>query len=1006
MRNLKKLLAVIVSVCVLATFTFPAFAAEKTAAEICEDLGVLKGDSSEGVTDTYLAKGTTRDQAAILYLRLIGKEDEAYAFEGEDNFADADQTWDNAKKALAYLKANPELGWQGVSEDKFDPKAQISAQQMYKVCLEALGYKQGVDFEWADVFTFAAEKGLTLIADVTEMTNNDLAIALVEALKLPLKDSKTTLIEDLVAKGVVTEAAAIAAGLIEAEPEELKVVSVEADNLKQFVVTFNKAVDEDSAEDLGNYDLDADKADLTDATAALADDGKTVTITLDDGNEAKFEEEATLIVSGVEDKDENKMKEQEIEFVFNDVDFPTVVSAKVVGNDTIKVVFSEPITNASVEDDEDDFVVDGGDYIIEAEDLMNNNTEINITLYSNLEEGDIELKVLNTLEDYAGYNVAKKTLTVTVVKDEDPPVIVGYENAKNTEVTLIFDNDIEINDEDEDNFYHTNEKNVIGDDDGNFEEDVDYKLDGNKLTLKFTENPLPDGTAYVYIAKDAINDLWDNKNAKLVYKIEIEEDETAPTLKDIDTDGQQKIVLTFSEEIAEDSIDEDSFTLLDSDGKVKDLVRDVDYKTNDLGADLRDKLVVEFKEKLDGKYTIIIEDLEDDAGNEIAKITKEFTMKDETQPVHTDFEVTLYKGSAKGQMLKVDFDQKMALDGKYSVLDPEKYVLDIAGEEYDLSDIDAEVKITAINDGKAVEIRIDSEADDEDDGIDIPTAATLGIIDGVTLTIARVADAAGNYTKQPSATLVVNAPSTVGFKAEATANDTIVVTFEDLLKKFDKTEFAIYSDDNDNGDYDDGVDTLVQYSKLKTGTNKDGNTTVTYSLTGDNKMAYNATTTPSAYNLYVLSDVSGTEKSENKYGEEVKDGEYVEVADKIAPALAEIADRRGDKVDAVEVVYNGSKAAKVNDSIILTFRETLDITSISTGTFVVDGGDYKVVSVAFDDSEYGVNSVVILTVKNDDNDNLEGVSVVQEAALRDFVGNVVKGISTDVGDFGVYPPTV
>jgi len=239
---------------------------------LCEDLGVLKGDSSLGVTDTYLAKGTTRDQAAILYLRLIGKEDEAYAFEGEDNFADADQTWDNAKRALAYLKANPDLGWQGVSPDKFDPKAQISAQQMYKVCLEALGYKQGVDFEWADVFTFAEDKGLTLIADVTEMTNNDVAIALVEALKLPLKDSDTTLAADLVAKGVITEAAAIDAGLVAAEPDAA-VTAVSAIDATTIKVSFDKAV----AANAADYKVtDSASKDMAVASAASADAGLTV----------------------------------------------------------------------------------------------------------------------------------------------------------------------------------------------------------------------------------------------------------------------------------------------------------------------------------------------------------------------------------------------------------------------------------------------------------------------------------------------------------------------------------------------------------------------------------------------------------------------------------------------------------------------------------------------------------------------------------------------------------
>ncbi|NLK85886.1 MAG: esterase, partial [Clostridiaceae bacterium] len=202
MRNLKKLLAVVVAICVLATMTIPAFAAEtKTDAQIVEALGVLKGDGA-GVTDTYLAKGTNRMQAAQLYLRLIGLEDEALAELSTDNFDDADLVYAGGQRILAYLKANPDLGWNGVGGNKFEPTGAASAQMIYKVMLEAMGYKQGVDFEWADVLTFAADKGLSKIADVTNLTNNDMATALVEALNAKVKDSDTTLAAKLVADGV------------------------------------------------------------------------------------------------------------------------------------------------------------------------------------------------------------------------------------------------------------------------------------------------------------------------------------------------------------------------------------------------------------------------------------------------------------------------------------------------------------------------------------------------------------------------------------------------------------------------------------------------------------------------------------------------------------------------------------------------------------------------------------------------------------------------------------
>jgi len=238
MKNLKKLLAVIVTVCVLATMTVPAFAAASDA-EICEALDILRGDGA-GVTDTYLAKGTERYQAAILYLRLIGKEDEAIAFTGEENFDDADLIYAGGQRILAYLKANPDLGWTGVGGNKFEPTNPASAQMIYKVLLEALGYKQDEDFEWAETLDFAAEKGLSAIADVAELTNADVATALVEGLKAKVKDSDKTLAQKLIEKGIIDQAAAIEAGLVSAVPV---IVSVKATAVDTLEVTFSQAVD-------------------------------------------------------------------------------------------------------------------------------------------------------------------------------------------------------------------------------------------------------------------------------------------------------------------------------------------------------------------------------------------------------------------------------------------------------------------------------------------------------------------------------------------------------------------------------------------------------------------------------------------------------------------------------------------------------------------------------------------------------------------------------------------
>ncbi|WP_113672757.1 Ig-like domain-containing protein [Vallitalea guaymasensis] len=189
MKKFKKALAFMLTFAMLFSSFTIANAADrtKTDAEIVESLNMLRGDG-EGVTSEYLAKKTTRLQAAIMFLRLQGLEQEAINFEGIDNFSDADSVyWAGGKSILAYLKAHPELGWVGNGKG-FAPNQTITAQAYYKVMLEALGYKQGIDFEWNNVLSFAATKGLSKSADVKIFTNNDIATVTVEALKTTNKE--------------------------------------------------------------------------------------------------------------------------------------------------------------------------------------------------------------------------------------------------------------------------------------------------------------------------------------------------------------------------------------------------------------------------------------------------------------------------------------------------------------------------------------------------------------------------------------------------------------------------------------------------------------------------------------------------------------------------------------------------------------------------------------------------------------------------------------------------
>ena len=96
-----------------------------------------------------------------------------------------------------------------------------------------------------------------------------------------------------------------------------------------------------------------------------------------------------------------KLEETTIEGIeLFDNTIPKAVSAEVVGKYTIKVTFSEPIMVPYLDEEidreemiDDFFSIDGGDYLIEKIEKLGNDTELNVTLYSALEEGTVEIEL-------------------------------------------------------------------------------------------------------------------------------------------------------------------------------------------------------------------------------------------------------------------------------------------------------------------------------------------------------------------------------------------------------------------------------------------------------------------------------------------------------------------------------------------------------------------------------------------------------------------------------------
>lgn len=252
----KRILAFLLAFALVFSTITVAFAEETISADVkaLAAIGMLKGDGN-GVTVDYAKSTPTRLQAAILFLRLKGLEDEAKVFEGTENFNDAkDYVWAEGENIMAYLKAHPELGWIGNEAGNFMPNDKINEQSYYKVLLEALGYKQNTDtvvgdYDYAEVFDFAKSIGLAP-ENLESFTIDNLSKATVDALKAETKDGKL-LIEVLIENGKVDKQTAIDNGLY--EEITAKVESAKAIGNTVVEVTFEEEVSASYAEKVANY---------------------------------------------------------------------------------------------------------------------------------------------------------------------------------------------------------------------------------------------------------------------------------------------------------------------------------------------------------------------------------------------------------------------------------------------------------------------------------------------------------------------------------------------------------------------------------------------------------------------------------------------------------------------------------------------------------------------------------------------------------------------------------
>ncbi|MDD4493500.1 MAG: hypothetical protein PHV32_04005 [Eubacteriales bacterium] len=208
MKLIKRIaIILLLAATLVSAVSVPARAAGIPEALILEQLGILKG-TGEGVTTAYRESMQTRYQVAWIFLRLLGKENEAKSWIGTQNFKDAATVKDsngqqlNAenRRMLAYLYSHKELGFRGYPDDTFKPFKTMDYRMYYKLMLVACGYVEGTNFTWKNVFDKAKEYDLIsfMQSNDEKFTIDRLSEITVKTLKANMRGGTKTLISKLI----------------------------------------------------------------------------------------------------------------------------------------------------------------------------------------------------------------------------------------------------------------------------------------------------------------------------------------------------------------------------------------------------------------------------------------------------------------------------------------------------------------------------------------------------------------------------------------------------------------------------------------------------------------------------------------------------------------------------------------------------------------------------------------------------------------------------------------
>lgn len=210
--------SLVLAITLLFSFSLTIFAETSTSdkANTLNKLTILQGNG----IDFNLNGQLSRSEAITFIIRIMGQEKDVL-----DNKTRYSQTSFSDVKNEDWFA--PYIGYaeeqkivSGFPDGKYHPGENVSEKAFLKLVLGALGYKEGTDFTWDNVYLFAYRVGIvsdTKYATQTEdqllYLRSEVVNVLYSALTKPINKSQQTIIDKLIASKMISRDIAMQLGL-------------------------------------------------------------------------------------------------------------------------------------------------------------------------------------------------------------------------------------------------------------------------------------------------------------------------------------------------------------------------------------------------------------------------------------------------------------------------------------------------------------------------------------------------------------------------------------------------------------------------------------------------------------------------------------------------------------------------------------------------------------------------------------------------------------------------